>query len=86
MPDILIYSTTYCPYCTRAKALLDRKGAKYQEILVDESPELREEMVQKSQRQTVPQIFIDNRHIGGFDDLYALDQNGELDPLLNTEN
>jgi len=81
MPNIIIYTTKICPYCVMAKRLLDRKGVSYTEINVDELA-LREEMIRKSNRRTVPQIFIDDRHIGGFDDLYALDQQHQLDPLL----
>lgn len=82
MAKIIIYSTAYCPYCVRAKQLLERKGHAYQEIRIDNDNQLREEMMEKSQRQTVPQIFIDDYHVGGFDDLYALDQQGKLDELL----
>lgn len=67
-----------------ALQLLDRKGAEYRKISVDRNPELRAEMEQRSRRMTVPQIFIDERHIGGCDDLMALDRSGELDPLLST--
>lgn len=80
--NIIIYSTTYCPYCVRAKELLKRKGATFTEILVDEDDKKREEMVTKSNRMTVPQIFINDQHIGGCDDLYALEQAGKLTPLL----
>lgn len=83
MADIIIYTTDYCPYCNRAKDLLKRKNHKYQEIDVTEDDALREEMVQKAGgKRTVPQIFINDRHIGGFDDLSALDRKGELDTLL----
>ena len=82
MPNIIIYTTKICPYCVMAKRLLDRKGVSYTEINVDVDPALREEMMRKSKRRTVPQIFIGDRHIGGFDDLYALDQQKLLDPLL----
>jgi glutaredoxin 3 len=80
---IIIYSTTYCPYCVRAKELLKRKGQEFTEILVDLDEEKREEMIAKTQRMTVPQIFINDRHIGGCDDLYALEQSGELNRILN---
>ena len=79
---VIIYSTTYCPYCVRAKALFDRKGVVYTEIFVDADDAKREEMISKSQRMTVPQIFINDQHIGGCDDLYALDRAGKLNPLL----
>lgn len=83
MAKVEIYSTPVCPYCTRAKALLQGKGQDYTEIDISVSPQVRDEMMTKSGgRRTVPQIFIDNQHIGGFDDLYALDQKGGLDPLL----
>jgi glutaredoxin 3 len=82
MPNIIIYTTKFCPYCIMAKRLLDRKGASYTEINVDAEPGLREEMTIRTRRRTVPQIFIGDRHIGGFDDLYALDQLNQLDPLL----
>ncbi len=84
MADILIYTTNYCPYCTRAKELLKRKGvADYTEIDVTSDDALREEMKEKAGgRQTVPQIFINDTHVGGFDDMAALDRQGELDPLL----
>ncbi|MEQ1621064.1 MAG: glutaredoxin 3 [Methylococcales bacterium] len=82
MPEILIYSSTICPYCIMAKRLLDRKGAKYSEINVDGNPELREAMMQKTKRRTVPQIYIGDYHVGGFDDLQALDRQQKLDPLL----
>lgn len=83
MADVIIYSTPICPYCDRAKALLKAKGQKYNVIDVSTDPALREEMMQKAGgRRTVPQIFINGKHIGGFDDLHALDQRGGLDPLL----
>ena len=80
---ILVYSTPFCGYCSAAKRLLTAKGAQYTEIDVMMDPERRQEMLAKSGgRRTVPQIFIDGRHIGGFDELNALDKAGELDPLL----
>lgn len=83
MAKIVIYSTPICPYCVRAKDLLKRKGQSFEVIDVSQDPTLRESMVAKAGgRRTVPQIFIDDRHIGGFDDLHALDQQGGLDPLL----
>jgi glutaredoxin 3 len=81
-PQIVMYSTTWCGYCQRARGLLARKGAAVHEIKVDEEPGQREVMMQKSGRRTVPQIFIGERHIGGYDDLAALDRAGELDKLL----
>jgi glutaredoxin 3 len=81
--DVVVYSTGWCPYCVRAKALLERKGVPFREIRVDEDPAERQTMLARSRGQrTVPQIFIGDRHVGGFDDLYALDKAGELDPLL----
>jgi len=82
MPEILIISSTICPYCVMAKRLLDKKGAHYHEINVDAEPGLREEMMQKTKRRTVPQIYIGDFHVGGFDDLQALDRQQKLDPLL----
>ena len=82
MPKIIIYTANLCPYCTMAKRLLDKKGAAYREINVDDEPGLRQDLMLKTRRRTVPQIYIGERHIGGFDDLYALDRNNELDPLL----
>jgi glutaredoxin 3 len=79
---VTVYSTRVCPYCVRAKALLDSKHVPYTEIMVDQDPEKRMEMMQKSGRRTVPQIFVGSHHVGGFDDLYALDRSGGLDPLL----
>ena len=82
MPDILIYTTNICPYCIMAKRLLDKKGATYTEINVDSQTGLREEMMSKTKRRTVPQIYIGELHVGGFDDLYALEQQKKLDTLL----
>jgi glutaredoxin 3 len=82
MPEIVIYTTNICPYCIMAKRLLDKKSAAYKEINVDRNPEMREEMMQRSKRRTVPQIFIGDRHIGGCDDLYALERSKQLDALL----
>ncbi len=82
MPEIIIYTSRLCPYCTMAKKLLDRKGAKYTEIDVDSKPGLRQELIEKSRRRTVPQIYIGDMHVGGFDDLHALDMKKQLDPLL----
>lgn len=82
MPDILIYTTNICPYCIMAKRLLDKKGATYTEINLDSQTGLREEMMRKTNRRTVPQIYIGELHVGGFDDLYALEQQKQLDTLL----
>lgn len=82
MAKIEIYTKATCPYCHRAKALLSEKGVSFEELPIDGNAEKREEMIQRSGRTTVPQIFIDAQHIGGCDDLYALDSRGGLDPLL----
>lgn len=79
---ITLYTTRFCPYCIRARALLDEKQVPYTDIAVDENPALRHEMMERSGRQTVPQIWIGDRHIGGFDDLWLLEQQGQLDELL----
>jgi glutaredoxin 3 len=80
--DIIIYTRDLCGYCAAAKRLLDGKGARYTERNATFDPDLRAEMMEKSGRQTFPQIFIDGRHIGGFDDMNALDRQGGLDPLI----
>ncbi len=82
MPPITIYTTSLCPYCAMAKRLLQQKGAAFHEIDVGAKPALREHMHVKSGRHTVPQIWIGDAHVGGCDDLYALDADGKLDPLL----
>src|SRR5664279_548998 len=83
MADVLMYSTEYCPYCVQAERLLARKGVtRIEKVRVDLDPARRMEMMQKTGRRTVPQIYIGDRHIGGFDDLVVLDRAGELDPLL----
>lgn len=82
MSNILIYSKTVCPYCVKAKFLLKRKNLEFKEIMINDD-KTREEMIEKSGgRMTVPQIFIDGNHVGGCDDLYALEASGELDKLL----
>lgn len=83
-PSIVMYATQTCPFCVAARTLLKAKGVDWVEILIDIEPDKRAEMMAKSQRHTVPQIFIGDRHIGGFDDLNALDRAGGLDPLLTT--
>ena len=84
MADVTIYSTTVCPYCIRAKQLLERKGIEYKEVnLSNEAPEVRTELMQRTNHRTVPQIFINDQFIGGFDQLYALERQGELDQLIN---
>ena len=82
MAKIEIYTTGWCPYCSAAKALLDDKGVAYEEIDVTD-PALRADMMQRANgRRTVPQIFIGDTHVGGYDDMAALDRRGQLDPLL----
>jgi glutaredoxin 3 len=83
MADVLIYTTKVCPYCVRAKALLTRKGVTYREIDVTDTPDVREAMTQRAGgKRSVPQIFINDQHVGGCDDLHALEAAGKLDPLL----
>lgn len=81
--NVTIYSTTVCPYCIRAKQLLERKGIEYKEInLSNEAPDVRIELMQRTNHRTMPQIFIKDQFIGGFDQLYALEREGKLDELL----
>ena len=83
MPDITMYSTGTCPYCINAERLLKSKGVEItNKIRIDLEPDRRAEMMERTGRRTVPQIFIGERHVGGFDELYALDRAGELEPLL----
>jgi glutaredoxin 3 len=83
VPVVEIYTKTFCPYCWRAKLLLESKGIEFQEIAVDFGGEPRQLMIQRaSGRTTVPQIFIGELHVGGCDDLMALERDGKLDPLL----
>lgn len=83
MAEIIIYTADYCPYCKRAKDLLTKKGAKFTDVDITNDQQKRIEVMEKSGgRKTVPQIFINGKHIGGSDDLYALDSKGELDKLL----
>lgn len=84
--DVEIYSGDFCPYCVRAKALLTRKGVDFIEYNVQRDPKLREQMLERSGgARTIPQIFIHGQHVGGCDDLYALERKGELDALLAGE-
>lgn len=85
MPRIQMYATAVCPYCVRARRLLEKKGVDYEEIRVDQDREQHQVMLKRSGRDTVPQIFIGDRHIGGFDDMVELDMDDELDPLLFAE-
>ncbi|MBC3385031.1 glutaredoxin 3 [Pseudomonas sp. SWRI179] len=82
MPHVVVYSSDYCPYCSRAKQLLAHKGVAFEEIKVDGKPQLRAEMTQKARRTSVPQIWIGDTHVGGCDDLFALERAGKLDALL----
>jgi len=82
MNDIVIYAKHYCPYCARARSLLRNKGVNFKEIEVAFDPDLQAEMIARSGRHTVPQVFIDGRHIGGYDDLAALNGSGLLDQIL----
>lgn len=82
-PAIVVYSSAFCPYCRRARALLDGKGARYTVLDVDRDPRLWDEIVARTGRSTVPQILIGDRHVGGCDDLVALERRGELEPLLS---
>jgi len=81
-PLVTVYVSDWCPYCQRAKHLLSQKQVVVNEINVEEDPKLREEMIARSNRRTVPQIFIGEIHVGGCDELYALDRSGELDRLI----
>ncbi|HHF7344772.1 TPA: glutaredoxin 3 [Legionella feeleii] len=82
MAEVIMYSTAYCPYCMRARQLLESKGVSYTDIRIDDEPAKRDEMIAKSGRRTVPQIFINGQPIGGCDDMYALEHQGRLDELL----
>ncbi|GAA4650413.1 glutaredoxin 3 [Kistimonas scapharcae] len=82
MQDVIIYSSDYCPFCQRALALLDSKGVSYQAISVDGQLAIRQAMAERAGRTSVPQIWIGDTHVGGCDDLYALEAAGKLDALL----
>lgn len=84
MPKVEIYTWRFCPFCIRAKQLLDRKGVAYEEYLIDGDEDARDAMVARGSdgRRSVPQVFIDGAHVGGCDDLYALERQGRLDALL----
>lgn len=84
MAAVTIYSTQICPYCVMAKRLLERKGVPYHEIFVDADIDLRIDMERRSGRRTVPQIWIGEQHVGGCDELYALERAGKLDELINS--
>ena len=81
-PDVTLYVSDWCPYCRLARDLLTQKDVVFSEINVEDQPKLREEMIARSNRRTVPQIFIGDKHVGGFDDLFELDRSGELDRLI----
>lgn len=83
-PKVIMYSTGWCPYCIRARELLKKKGVDLEEIDVDARPEARTEMTARTGRRTVPQIFVGATHVGGCDDLHALEASGRLDTLLKT--
>ena len=82
MANVKLYSADWCPFCIRAKKLLESKGIEFEEINVDETPGLREEIVQKTGHKTIPQIFINDEFIGGFTELSALNEKGDLDSLV----
>ncbi len=84
-PKVTVYTTSYCPYCARAKRLLERKGVAYEEIDAEGKDELRAWLVEKTGQMTVPQIFVGERSLGGFSDIDALDRQGKLDPILRGE-
>jgi glutaredoxin 3 len=81
-PTVTVYTSGWCPYCERAKGLLTRKKVVFDEIDVEDDVKVREEMIARSNRNTVPQIFIGDKHVGGCDDLFELDRSGELDRLI----
>jgi glutaredoxin 3 len=83
-PKVVMYATSWCPYCARARQLLERKGVEFQEIDIEAAPEARGQMITRSGRNTVPQIFIGETHVGGCDDLHDLEARGGLDKLLQT--
>ena len=83
MQEVLIYSTAVCPYCVAAKNFLKNKGVGYSEVRVDTDPARRQEMLDRARRTSVPQIFIGDTHVGGYDDMVALDRAGKLQPLLD---
>jgi glutaredoxin 3 len=84
-PKVTIYTTSYCPFCARAKCLLERKGVAFEEVEAEGNEALRGWLVEKTGQQTVPQIFVGDRSLGGFSDIDALDRQGRLDPILRGE-
>jgi len=85
MAQVVIYTTDFCPFCSRAKALLRSKGVSFEEIDLAQDPRLREQVEQRTRRRTVPQIFIDGVSVGGFEEIKQLDEDGELDRLLGIQ-
>jgi len=83
MANVVIYTSAFCGYCTAAKNILQRRGASFSEVRIDQTAGAREKMVEISGRRTVPQIFIDDHHVGGHDDLLALDRAGQLEAMLS---
>jgi glutaredoxin 3 len=83
MAEVIVYSSDYCPYCSRAKQLLASKNVDFEEIIVDGKPQIRAEMSKKAGRTSVPQIWVGSTHVGGCDDLFALERAGKLDALLS---
>ena len=81
-PAVMVYVSDWCPYCQRAKGLLAQKNLEFSEINIEDDAKLREEMIARSNRRTVPQIFVGDKHVGGCDDLFELDRSGELDRLI----
>jgi glutaredoxin 3 len=84
-PPVTVYTTSYCPYCVRAKALLTRKGVAFKEVSVEGDDRMRAWLVEQSGQMTVPQVFAGDRSLGGFSDIDALDREGKLDPILRGE-
>lgn len=82
VPKVVLYTSGFCPYCVQARRLLEAKGVAYDELYIDQDPALREQMESKSRRRSVPQIFIGDYHVGGFEDMRQLDKSGQLDVLL----
>ena len=82
MAKVVLYTSGFCHYCVQARRLLEAKGVAYDELYVDQNPTLRTQMVSRSQRRSVPQIFIGDYHVGGFEDMRQLDKSGQLDTLL----
>ncbi|MEK9866186.1 MAG: glutaredoxin 3 [Betaproteobacteria bacterium] len=86
MSKVVMYSTDWCPFCSRARKLLESKGVSVEKVNLDDEPDRKSEMIERTGRRTVPQIFIDDYHVGGHEDLVSLDQSGRLDELLAKKN